>query len=217
MGCIARLGCLIVLAILAVIGWFTRDLWLPHRYRHRPVAAATSPWQPLNDRGAERARAALAKLSDKSGPAFQTIAVADLASYAAGEVSRQLSGTIDSIQTKTNADTVLVRGTVKIADLGGRALGSLASMLGDRESVQLAGTIHVLEPGLADIQVHSVKIRNFPVPSAMIPELIKRLGTRMHSTQAENLPPNALALPIPRSLGDIRISRGKATLYKSGQ
>ena len=28
MGCIARLGCLVLLALLAIGAWFTRDRWL---------------------------------------------------------------------------------------------------------------------------------------------------------------------------------------------
>jgi hypothetical protein len=29
MGCLVRLGCLVILFCAAVIGWFTRDRWMP--------------------------------------------------------------------------------------------------------------------------------------------------------------------------------------------
>jgi hypothetical protein len=215
MGCIARLGCLIVLLVAGIVGYFTRDLWLPQRFRPAVTATRTSTvWEPLNAAGADRARAALSRLNDETGPAFQTISVNDLAAFAVGEVSRQLPGTVDSIATRTSGDTVFVRARVRIADLGGgSALGPLGNMLGDRETVQLGGTIHVVEPGLAELDVQSVRIRNLPIPSGMIPDIVKRL-TRKHRPGS---PPNAIDVPVPKSLGDVRVARGKATLYKSGQ
>ena len=67
MGCIARLGCLLVLAVLAVGGWFTRDLWMPERFHTHSAAQAhaTAPgWEPITNTGAERAKVALEKLSE---------------------------------------------------------------------------------------------------------------------------------------------------------
>ena len=72
MGCIARLGCLAVLAIAAVVGWFTRDLWLPERYRSHAAVASNTAWKPLTNDGAERTRVALDKLSQPRGQVFQT-------------------------------------------------------------------------------------------------------------------------------------------------
>jgi len=47
MGCIARLGCLILLVCLGIGAWFTRDKWLP-RITGKPVVTRTaSGWEPL--------------------------------------------------------------------------------------------------------------------------------------------------------------------------
>ena len=50
MGCIARLGCLVMLALIAVGGWLTRDQWLPKLTGHSSTTAGTasSTWQPLS-------------------------------------------------------------------------------------------------------------------------------------------------------------------------
>jgi hypothetical protein len=215
MGCIARLGCLIVLLVAGIIGYFTRGSWMPQRLRSTPAAtAASTNWEPINQAGGGRTRAALAHLGEKSGPAFQTVPISDLAGFAVGELSRQLPNSVDSIATRTSGDTVYVRANVRIADLGGgSALGSLGRMLGDRETVQLGGTVHVVEPGVAELQVHSAKIRNLPIPSGMIPDLIRRLAPK----RRPGSPANAIDLPVPKSLGDVRVSGGKVTLYKSGQ
>ena len=63
MGCIARLGCLVLLVILACIGWFTRDRCGFRSASGRTAAAVSGRWQPATAAGAERDRAALARLS----------------------------------------------------------------------------------------------------------------------------------------------------------
>lgn len=216
MGCIARLGCLVLLAILGACAWFTRDAWLPERYRTHVTRSATATgWEPLNDQGTDRTRAALAKLQQPTGPAFQTLAASDLASYAFAALSKSLGSSVDSVGTRVNGDMVSMRARVRTSDLGGTtSLGPLASMLGEREWVQLTGTFHVIQPGLAEFDVREVKVHEIPLPSGMIPQLLKRIG---RGKQVEGLSPNGLPLPIPRSVGDIRVAGGKVTLYKSGQ
>src|SRR4051794_27699319 len=114
MGCIARLGCLVVLLIGGIVGYFTRNSWMPQRFRPVPTtAAASTSWEPMNATGAARTRAALAKLGDKSGPAFQTIPVSDLAGFAVNEFSKQLPHAVDSIATRTSGDTVFIRANVR--------------------------------------------------------------------------------------------------------
>ncbi len=212
MGCIARLGCLVVLAVLAVVGWFTRDRWLPARFR--PVAAVHAPvWEPLSDAGAARTRAALAKLSQPKGPVFQTLSGGDVASYAFAELAKQLPASADSIEAMVDGDKVSMRANVRLADLGGAgALGSFSSMLGDRETVQLTGTFRVVKPGLGEFHIDQLKVRNFAIPRGMIPAIAKQLG---HGDRAAGLSDAALPLPIPRYVGDIRVANGKITLYKN--
>ncbi|MEP6495163.1 MAG: hypothetical protein ABJF01_20925 [bacterium] len=218
MGCIARLGCLVVIAIVAIGGWFTRDQWMPERFRPyvtRATTTTTAGWAPLSEGGAERTRAALAKLEQPTGPAFQTLAASDVASYAFGSVSKHLSAAVDSVTTRASGDVVSMRARVRTSELGGSsALGPLASMLGEYEWVQLSGTFHVIQPELAEFDVRDVKVHDLPLPSGMIPQLVKRLS---RGPRPPGMSPSGLPLPIPRSVGDIRVAGGKVTLYKSGQ
>src|ERR1043166_9493142 len=157
MGCIARLGCLIVLAVLAGVGWLTRDRWLPrvrNRIHHTTAPApraARSTWEPLSPAGAEHTRAALTKLGQPKGPVFATLSGADVASYVFMALAKDLPPSTDSIQATVIGDRVSMRASMKPADLGGTAaLGPLAAILGDREPVELAGTLRVVRPGLAE-------------------------------------------------------------------
>lgn len=213
MGCIARLGCLIVIVIAGIAGWFTRDLWLPERYRTHATVASNANWKPITEDGAARTRAALEKLSQPRGQVFETLSASDLASYAFSELSKRFPDSADSVETMVSGDLVSVRANVKLSDLGGsRALGPLAGMLGDREKVQLTGTFRVLKPGLAEFVVKEVKVRNLALPHGMIPALVKRLDRGLRPA---GLSDDALAVPIPRYLGDIRVTNGKVTLYKT--
>ena len=212
MGCIARLGCLAVLAIAAVVGYFTRDLWLPERYRSR-AAVSTGTWKPLTKDGAQRTQAALDKLSQPKGQVFQTLSASDLASYAFDELATHFPGSADSVETMVSGETVSVRANVKLADLGGAsALGSLGGVLDDREKVQLSGTFRVVKPGLAEFLIKDVQLKNFTVPRGMIPALVRRLDRGARDAGADE---GAFAVPIPRYVGDIRVANGKVTLYKT--
>jgi hypothetical protein len=214
MGCIARLGCLMVLAVLAVVGWFTRDRWLPARFQPHAVASANAPtWEPLSAAGAERTRTALTKLSQPKGPVFQTLSGGDVASFVFTELAKQLPPSTDSIQAMVSGDRVMMRANVRMADVGGvGSLGPLASMFGDRETVQLSGTFRVVQPGLGEFQIMDVKVRQLAVPRGMIPRLVQSIAK---GARPPGLSENALPLPIPRYVGDIRVANGKITLYKN--
>ncbi len=210
MGCLVRLGCLAILLCAAIIGWFTRDRWMPERFRNvlSPPPRVVA-WQPLTDAGANRTRAALAKLSQPSGPVFETLSGADVASYAFRELSKQLPEA-DSMAVRVDGERISMRAIVKTSDI--RGLGTIGSMLGDREHVELTGTMRVVKPGLAEFQVQDAKIRGLSLPRGMIGTLISRFqkGPRKEGVDADALP-----LPLPPYVGDIRVANGKITLYKN--
>ena len=95
MGCLARLGCLILLVVLGVCAWFTRGLWIPARLRPPPPIVNT--WQPVTDAGAARTQDALEKLSQARGPVYQTLSAGDVASLAFSEASRRVGGSVEDL------------------------------------------------------------------------------------------------------------------------
>jgi hypothetical protein len=217
MGCIARLGCLFILACAAVVGWFTRDRWMPEKYRSyfETTATAKAPtWQPLSDAGADRTREALDKLSQRNGPVFQTLSGADVASYVFRTLASKLPASADSIQAMVSGDHISLRSVVDLSEIGSSALGPLANVLGKREPVLFVGTLRVVKPGTGEFQIQQAKIGAIGVPGSMIPTLIQRFdrGARPAGVDA-----NALPLPLPPYIGDIRVANGKITLYKNVQ
>ena len=213
MGCIARLGCLILLVLLGCIAWLTRDRWTPYLHLSSPPpAAAAIDWQPLTAAGAARAQAALDTLSHVEGPVFQNVAPGDASAFVMKALLNRMPNATDSAAAAVVGDELYVRSQVSIRELGGsEVLGTLASMLGDRERLQLGGTFHVVRPGLTEFRLTQVKIGKLTVPAAVIPKLLERIarGAGLNGVTA-----NALPIPTPKYLVDIRVADGHLTLYK---
>lgn len=212
MGCLFRLGCLFLFLCAAVVGWFTRDHWMPASWRAKlspPKANVVATWQPLTDAGADRTRIALDKLSQPSGPVFQTLSGADVASYAFRELAKNLPAA-DSMAVMVKGDQISMQANVKTSDIKG--IGALGAMLGDREHVEMTGTMRVIHPGLGEFQVADAKIRGLSIPHGMVGSLVSRIGK---GTRPEGVDQDAMPLPLPSYVGDIRVANGKITLYKN--
>ena len=106
-----------------------------------------------------------------------------------------------------------VRAQVSVADLGGpKTLGPLSRLLEGKQELSLRGRFEILRPGHAQFRVSDVSLKELKLPSAMIPGLIARIGMRdRDSTIADN----AIPVRVPNGLVDVRVGKGRITLYKS--
>jgi hypothetical protein len=200
---------LILLVVLGVCAWFTRGMWIPAKLR--PPPAVVSTWQPVTDAGAARTRQALDKLSQTRGPVYETLSAGDVASLAFSETSRTVGGSVDSVAAKVDGDRMVMRANVATAGIKTK-LGPLAGMLRDREHVELRGTFHMIRPGVGEFEVEEAKIGEVTLPKGMIPRLVREIDGR---ARPQGLADDALPLPVPPYVSDIRIANGKVTLYKN--
>lgn len=216
-GCLGRLGCLIIAAIIAVGGYFTRDLWMPRVLprSNAPAAVSTnSAWQPVTAPGADRARSAIQSLGARSGPVFVNIAPADLAAFVYQELSRQMPGGANNVQAAVVNDQLFLKADVALSQLKATgALGPLGAMLSDRETLTLGGTMDMVKPGLAQFRVHELKVKELAIPRSAIPKILGQLDKS--GVRPEGVAADAIPLPVPNTVADVRIARGKITLYKS--
>jgi hypothetical protein len=217
MGCLRNLGCLLLLAVLAVAVWLYGPRYWP-RLREirggRPAATAPAVvWEPLTKEGAERARAAVARLAQRSGPVFANLRPGDVSAYVFEELSKGVTPSAENAEAAVIGDTLFVRASVKLSDFGGKeTLGPLARMLGERERVQFGGTLDVVRQGLAEYRVKALKVRDLSIPPPMIPRLVRNIE---RGPRPEGLAPDGLPLVVPPYLADIRIAKGKVTVYKA--
>jgi len=220
-GCLRRLGCLIVLLALACGVWLTRAKWLKIVPGARSTADASSTpppsaertWQPLSPAAASRGKRAIDGLASSRGPVFVNLAPDEIASYVVQAAGGAFPGSADSVEAAVIGDVLYVRAIVPTKDIAGSGvLGPLAGLLNERERVSLGGSFHVIRPGLSAFELRDVKLRDFSVPRAAIPRLVKQI-TKGKTTPG--VPDNALAVPTPKSLADVRIANGRVTLYKT--
>jgi len=213
MGCIARLGCLILLVCLAIGAWFTRDRWLP-KITGKPVVTSTaSGWEPLTPEAGATGKRKLDELAKPSGPVFTNLSATEVASYVFQTVARTIPATADSAEAAVIGDALFVRAVVPIREIAGTGvLGPLAGLLNDRERLQLGGTFRVIRPGQSEFEVREIKLRDFKVPAGAIPRLVRQLSK---GERPEGISPSALPVTTPRTLGDVRIANGHVTVYKT--
>lgn len=213
MGCIARLGCLVLLCILAVVGWFTRDRWMSKVTGSKPAVVTEQTWQPLTPAAAERGRRAIASLNTQGGPVFANLTAAEIASYVFLSAGKTLPSSADSVEAAVIGDALYLRAVVPMKDIAGSGvLGPLAGLLNDRERLQLGGTFHVVKPGMSEFTVKEIKLRDFNVPHGAIPRLVQQIK---RGKNVDGVAQDALPVPTPSTLGDVRIANRRVTLYKT--
>jgi len=216
-GCIRRLGCLFVI-VVGVALYFGRDLWYE---RVRGMIAGNrgdvvaSDWEPLSEQAGERGARAVQSLRGTSGPVFVNLRPGELASYIFLSLGEQLPPSAQDARAAVIGDRVYVKATVSLQDLGGAgALGALGGFMADRDTMQLGGEFEVIRPGLAQFRVREIRLRDFPVPAAAIPRLVKQFR---RGEVPVGVADDALPLRTPEYIGDVRIAKGRITLYRTSR
>jgi hypothetical protein len=214
--CLGRLGCLVVLAVIAVAAWFTRDYWYP-RVRDRFVgtapAASAAKWEPLTAEGAARGRAAFESLRSKNGPVFVNLSAGDFASFVLDEALHGMSPDAANAEALARDDRLYLRAQVSVADLGGpKTLGPLSGVLEGKQELTVGGRVEVLKPGRAQFRIDEVSLKELKLPSALIPRLISRIAV---SDRDATVADDAIPVRVARELADVRVAKGRVTLYKN--
>ena len=214
-GCLRRIGCLAVI-LIAVAAWFTRDMWWPRAQamlggEPETATASAGAWEPISQEGAQRGERAVRALAQRSGPVFVSLRAGDLASYAFLSLAPQLSPNLRDAQAAVVGDRMYVRSLVSLKELAGAGgLGSMGGMLAERDTLLIGGTFDVVRPGLAQLHVRELRYGSFPLPERMIPAVVRRV----RGADAAGVEPDALPVPLPPFIGDVRVARGKITLYR---
>jgi hypothetical protein len=221
MGCLKGLGCLIVLLAIVAAAWLTREKWIrivpgvgPRS--GSPHAETTTPertWRPLSPQAGARGKRAVDGLSSARGPVFVNLPPDEIASYVVQAAGGAFPKGADSVEAAVIGDVLYVRAIVPTKDIvASGVLGPLGGLLNERERVSLGGSLHVIHPGLSEFELRDVKLREFSVPHAAIPRLVQQITK---GKKTPGVADDALPVPTPPSLGDVRIANGRVTLYKT--
>jgi hypothetical protein len=209
------MGCAVVLLAIVVGLWIYQDKWMHviRRASNTPEPVVARVWQPLSPDAAARGKRALEGLSAARGPVYVNLSADEIASYVVQAAGGAFPPSTDSVEAAVIGDVLYVRAVVPtkaIASSG--ALGPLAGLLNEREKISLGGSFHVIRPGLSEFQLRDVKLREFSVPRGAIPRLVQQITK---GKKTPGVADNALPVPTPASLADVRIANGRVTLYKT--
>lgn len=224
MSCLSRIGCLTVVVLAGAGAWWMYGGEMPSfaggagRFRlgaPDSVNAAGKPvvWSGMKDAQVPGAQA-VADLERPDGPAYITLGAGDIAGFLAEGFGRALPQSAQGVQVAIVDDLIRVRAEIPLRELGGSALPEFVSdLLTDRDTVDMSGTIEMIRPGLAQFRVRALNIHGIDLPPRLIPPLLKAIGRQV--PQRDSVKTDAFALPLPRAVSDVRVSRGRVTLYKS--
>lgn len=252
LGCLSRIGCIVVLAVGGVGAYWLYGDRLPSVLSRaasgaasRVTDAATKASERLdsnqgariaseNDaaRRAERAKReraivwarltpagsaggeSIARLARRNGPAFVSLRAPELAGVLATGMSKVLPSSATRPEVAIVDEQVLVRTVVALRDVAGD--GALRGLLGvaldGRDTLRMAGTLDLVRPGLAEYRVRELRLKGIDVPPRLIPALV---GAMHRAVTADSLPSDALPIPLPKAVADVRVANGKVTLYKA--
>jgi hypothetical protein len=209
MGCLTApfkmLGCLVLIVALA-LGYLYRDR-LEQEVR-RVIdriqgIVPTSSGRP----GVSSLESATAKVDSLNGWRADSVVLtaSEFASLVGNGMDRELRAQLDSLKVELLDGEIQVSARLRTRNLPPDVLGPLTGALEPTEPVQASGPVRVTRPGAGEWQVRSFRIRDFPVPDAMIPGLIGRaLGDPGRQT---------VPVRVPRGIREIRVRPGSATLY----
>jgi hypothetical protein len=170
-----------------------------------------------------RAANPLAPLTRRAGPAYVSLSAAEVAGLLAPLV-RQLPPSATVAQLALDNDQLLLRADVALRDFAGEgAFGSvIGKALDGHDTLFLAGPIEPVRPGLAQFRVRELRIKGIDVPTRVIPSLtasLRRRAQRAASGTAagsfDGVANDALPIPLPATVADVRIVNGKLTLYRA--
>ena len=220
-GCIGRLVVLAALVVVGGIAFLTRGLWEPRARATlglRPAVTAAAPaWEPITAAGAERARAAIAALKRPTGPAFLNVKAGDLVAYALDSILHGRGSATPGLtgpEALATENAVSIRGTIHMKDLGGAAtLGPLAGVLEGDQPIEVRGRLEVTGNGRAQFRVERIALKAFVLPSAVIGAVVQRVAPRKDKA----MDAAAFAFVLPPEIADIRVTRGRVTLYKAAK
>ena len=195
-GCLRRVLVLVILLlVLGGVYFFRgtlRDAWRNFRGVEEPVAS-----QEL----AQIAATKLDALRDGS-KSYAALSAAELQSLLLYRYQGVVPSFIDSPQIELDGDQLRLRGRVPVDKLPDvRGLSEAAAFLPDTADLLVEGRILPLSGGRAAFAVDGVTAAKLPLPSALVPRALARLGRKDEA----GLPPDAIALPLPPGVASVYI------------
>jgi hypothetical protein len=211
-GCLRSLGCLVLIAVVSLGGWITRDRWLP-ALTGSSREAPTLTFDAVTSERRATSRRVVQSLGKSTGPVFANLTAAEALALVLGDARTELPAFVGELEGAVQGDRLVVRSSIDPSALRGiEALGPIAALLDTRSRVTLAGTLEVVESGQGAFVVQDVRVNDLIVPGPAIAPLLRQIDRRPRQPGA---PERAITFTLPAHVADLRVAKGRVTLYKN--
>lgn len=212
-GCLRRVGCLALFVLVAGAAYITRHRWMPLVLPGRGEDLAAQSWKPISADGAARARRAMVRLNEPTGPVFANLSPEELASFILDSAAR-LTDPPRPVEAAVQRDKFLLRTTVRVADLGVENVPFLGGVADKTVTVIVGGTLSVERPGMGEWRVKTIRVDAIDVPGPMLARVTRTLARGMRRAGTRD---DAFGFGLPAQVADLRVDNGKITLYKAAK
>lgn len=207
-----RIGCLGLIAIIALGAYVTRHHWLPRIAPWTRVAERPLVWAPLSPAGADRARRSIARLDRDDGPVFANVLAADFASFLLDSAVRSVSDSVHRAEATMHGQQLLFRTRVRVGDLGAENVPLLGGVADKTATIVVGGTFVIDRPGLGELRVKQFTVDDVEVPEAIVPRMTRALARRIQRAGTYD---DALGFALPPRIADFRVRGDTITLYRT--
>lgn len=200
---LAAIGCLTVIVVLALLGWYFQDD-LREWWENRGGVAATEPSPELAD-------AAAAKVEDLFAGREEEIRLdeLELQSYLQFRALERLPRGVHNPALDLQDSTAAMSVDLNLAELGGasRAADNLRRFMGDSARVDTELYPRLLEEGRVGLTVLSLQAGMVPVPALFIPNILAQTGFEVTGGRT-------LVIPVSRDIREVRIEDEEVVLQR---
>ncbi len=212
-GCIksffTTLGCLTFVLIVGLAAWAFRAQ-LGDAYRSvtgREPPGLLGPDSVVGVPSPEALRSAERKERDIAGGevGYVRLTADEVAALVADRLDPSAREAVDSLRVVLYDDRLVLYGRVRLDVFGRELLGPLAGVFDTSEPLRMAGPLDAATPGRLSWRCTEFSILSFPFPQSVIPALVNRLTGRDDG---------AFPIPVPETVGDVRVRPDGVTLYR---
>jgi hypothetical protein len=212
MGClkamVVRAGCAVMLVVGLIAAFIYREaIW---DYAQQWKGSRGEVYVAPAPEGAAKARAALTRLEQRGGPAYEDLSAADIASLVESAMARGDRRPFDSVQVALLEDEIRVTGSLDLSGVPRNLLGPLSGAMRERERGAIGGPLSVDSSGHLVLTVTYLKLRDFPFPKGTIPRILA--AAHVPGLEGARVP-----LPGTTTVGDVRVTPAYVRVYRSAQ
>lgn len=201
-----------VVVVLALVWWFREPIlrtgarWFG-RPQPLPPVADTSVGAPTPSATAS-SKAKVGTLSTRTGPDSVVLTPNEVASLIGSSIDWNTRKMYDSLRVELQDGSLIIHARLDTRSLPPGTLGPFAGMVGEREPLQLGGSLVIDRPGTALFTIQSITLRGFSFPGPMVRSVARQMAG---ATADGDIP-----LKVDPAVSDIIIHPTGVVLYRRG-